>query len=150
MNKYFLTAVGAFLFFAMSASVQAEKSLLGTWKGEFKGIFIMEQRAQGPAYRYDQLRDVSKEPEVVKNPLTVVIDFQQGDIARGHWMAAIEGKENQGDSFICGMLVPDEWRCIDPSGTNTVRMVSDTEMRMCYFASRGIYGGGCATVKKVE
>jgi hypothetical protein len=101
-------------------------------------------------YRYDQRRDVTKQPEIVNNPLTVIIDFQAGDVSRGHWIAEVEGKQTQGDSFICGMLVSDDWRCIDPTGTTIVRMLSDTEMRACYFASRGTYGGGCATLKKAE
>lgn len=147
MTKYLFTALSILLFFA-TVSAQAEQDITGTWKGEFKGIFLKRSGSQGPVYRFDQLRDTQMKPNMITNPLTVVIDFHEGDLVSGHWVVDDE-KGTQGDGFVCGMLKAGNWRCLDKSrGVTEVNMLSDTEMRLCYFGGEENYGGGCAILKK--
>jgi hypothetical protein len=143
---YNFVALGALVTLAASIPAHAETDLIGKWVGQFNGVQIEIPSEREPfGFPREEAKGVQT-PKFVEKTLRFDIETQNKGLAVGTWTAG-EFKKH----FVCALVSPASWNCIDSGGRASVEVTSPAEIKVCYFDNReGAQGAGCATLRKVK
>jgi hypothetical protein len=143
---YNFVALGALVTLAASIPAHAETDLIGKWVGQFNGVQIEIPSEREPfGFPREEAKGVQT-PKCVEKTLRFDIETQNKGLAVGTWTAG-EFKKH----FVCALVSPASWNCIDSGGRASVEVTSPAEIKVCYFDNReGAQGAGCATLRKVK